>query len=119
MDNGRYLRNTNPQADYSDRGEADYTRDFGSGQDYTYSSAREYQAAGELGRGRGREYGQRDYGSRDYGPREYGNSAYGQREQRNLGQGQRRYTRDPGFRGDDRGSYGSDGHRFTETGGRD
>ena len=46
MDNGRYLRNTNPQADYSDSGEANYTRDYGAGQDYTYSSAREYQAEG-------------------------------------------------------------------------
>jgi hypothetical protein len=122
MDNGRYLRNTNPQADYSDSSEANYTRDYGSGQDYTYSSAREYQAAGELGRGRGRDYsqrdyGQRDFGARDYGPREYGNAAYGQREQRNLGQ--RRYTRDAGFQGEYRGSYGSDGHRFTETGDRD
>jgi len=114
MDNGRYLRNTNPQADYSDRGEGDYTRDYGSGQDYTYSSAREYQAAGELGQGRGRDYG-RDYGQRDYGPREYGNGAYGQREQRNLGQGQRRYTRDYGFQDESRGSYGGDSHRFDAT----
>jgi len=117
MDNGRYLRNTNPQADYSDSGEANYTRDYGAGQDYTYSSAREYQAAGEFGRGRGRDYAQPDFGSRDYGPREYGNSAYAQREQRNLGQ--RRYTRDAGFRGEYRGSYGSDGYRATETGDRD
>ncbi|MFA6112803.1 MAG: DUF2171 domain-containing protein [Sphingomonas sp.] len=115
MDNGRYLRNTNPQADYSDSREGDYTRDYGSGQDFTYSSAREYQAAGELGRGRGRGYGQRDYGARDYGPRDYGNSAYGRREQRNLGP----RRRDAGFQGDYRGSYGSDGHRFTDTGDRD
>jgi hypothetical protein len=114
MDNGRYLRNMETQADYSDRGERDDTRDFGSGQDYTYSSAREYQAAGMLDRGRGR-----DYGGRDYGPREYGYSGYAEREQRQLGQGQRRYTRDAGFQGDDRGSYRSDDHRFTETGDRD
>ncbi len=114
MDNGRYLRNTNPQADYSDSAEGNYTRDYGSGQDYTYSSAREYQAAGELGRGRGRDFGQRDYG-----PRDYGNSGYAYRDQRSLGQGQRRYTRDAGFQGDYRGSYGADGHRFTETGDRD
>lgn len=123
MDNGRYLRNVETQADYSDRGERDYTRDFGSGQDYTYSGAREYQAAGMLDRGRGRDYGQRDYGqrdygARDYGPREYGYSGYAQREQRQLGQGQRRYTRDAGFQGDYRGSYGADGRRFTETGDR-
>ncbi|WP_448663404.1 DUF2171 domain-containing protein [Sphingomonas sp. CJ20] len=30
----------------------EYGRDFGSGRDYTYSSARDYAAAGELGRGR-------------------------------------------------------------------
>ncbi|WCM27758.1 DUF2171 domain-containing protein [Sphingomonas sp. QA11] len=114
MDNGRYLRNTNPQADYSDSGEGNYTRDYGSGQDYTYSSAREYRAAGELGRGR-----DGDEGRRDYGPRDYGNSGYAYRDQRGLGQGQRRYTRDSGFQGDYRGSYGADGHRFTETGDRD
>ena len=119
MDNGRYLRNVETQADYSDRGERDYTRDFGSGQDYAYSSAREDQAAGMLDRGRDRDYGQRDYGGRDYGPREYGYSGYAQREQRQLGQGQRRYTRDAGFPGDYRGSYAHDGRRFAETGDRE
>jgi hypothetical protein len=113
MDNGRYLRNTNPQADYSDSGEANYTRDYGSGQDYTYSSAREYEAAGEYDRGRGRPYG----------PREYGNAGYAQRDQRPLGQGrnqgQRRYGPDAGFQGEYRGSYAADGHRFAEAGERE
>ena len=114
MENGRYLRNTETQADYSDSGERGFTRDFGSGQDYSYSSAREYQAAGAFDRGRGRDDGQRNYGARDYGPREYGNAGYAQREQRQAGP-QRRYTRDGGFQGDYRGSYGSDGHRFAES----
>ncbi len=108
MNNGRYLRNTNPQADYADRGEADFTRDFGSGQDYTYSSAREYQAAGEYDRGRGR----------DDGPRDDGNSGYAQRDRRPYGQGRdqglRRYGRDAGFQGSYRGGDGSDGRRFTD-----
>lgn len=52
-----------PQDPYRDyyRGD-DFTRDFGSGRDYTYSSAREFAAAGEDMRPRRRP-------SRDYGPR--------------------------------------------------
>jgi hypothetical protein len=69
----RYIRN-GPQGDYYERS-PETVRDFGSGRDHTYSSARDYAAAGELGRGRefgrggrdfdrpyGRESGRRDYG---------------------------------------------------------
>lgn len=47
------------QRDYYDRRSPDdFTRDYGSGRDYTYSSARDYAAAGEFGYGRrGRDDG--------------------------------------------------------------
>jgi hypothetical protein len=38
-----------PRDAYGRRSPQDYTQDYGSGRDYTYSSAREYAAAGELG----------------------------------------------------------------------
>src|SRR5258706_5586124 len=100
----RYPRESNP-SDYDNRQDPkDYGQDYGSGRDYTYSSAREYQAAGQLGRDR--DYGSRDFGQRDYGQRDYGYSGYGQRDPRaNRNTGQRRYTRDAGFQGDYRGSY--------------
>lgn len=76
-----------------ERGE-DFGRDYGSGRDYSYSSAREYAAAGQLGReDRNFRGGGTGYGDRDY----YGGQSAG---------------RD---RGDWRGSYASDGHRFAET----
>ena len=97
----RYPRNSGLSDYYGDysvgRDPSDYGQDYGSGRDYSYSSAREYQAAGELGRRRG--YGgdgPRDQRDRGYGPRTYGQGSY---------------TRDAGFRG----SYASDGHRFAET----
>lgn len=37
----------------------DFGRDYGSGRDYTYSSAREYGAAGAFDRGRNRDHGNR------------------------------------------------------------
>ena len=111
----RYPRESNLGDYYNRQDPQDYGQDYGSGRDYSYSSAREYQAAGQLGRDR-----DRDYGSRDYGQRDYGYSGYGQRDQR-MGRntGQRRYTRDAGFQGDYRGSYASDGRRFTDAGDRD
>ena len=120
----RYPRDSGLSDYYGDRVRMDYGQDYGSGRDYSYSSARQYQAAGELGpnreRNRGygqRGYGQGDFGSREYGPREYGHAGYAEREQFNLnrGSGRRRYVRDNGFQG----SYGSDGHRFTDTDDRD
>ncbi|GAA0312661.1 hypothetical protein GCM10009087_23500 [Sphingomonas oligophenolica] len=104
----RYPRDSNLGDYYNDQTPMDYGRDYGSGRDYSYSSARQYQAAGEFGGGRER--------SRDDGPREYGHSGYAEREQRGLNRGGgRRYVRDSGFQG----SYGSDGHRFTDSGDRD
>lgn len=84
----RYPRGTNPQ---------DYGRDYGSGSEFSYSSARDYEAAGEIG-----ERGRRDYGDRDYYRGGYG------REPGRV-QGRRPYY----------GSYASDGHRFEEVSTRD
>jgi hypothetical protein len=91
----------------------DYGQDFGSGRDYTYSSARDYAAAGEDGyRGRGRGgYGRESYGSRDFGAREnYGNRDYGSRGSENYGGGRYRDRGAEAYRG----SYASDGHRFND-----
>ncbi|MEO6217209.1 MAG: DUF2171 domain-containing protein [Sphingomonas sp.] len=113
----RYPRDSGLGDYYGDRDRMDYGQDYGSGREHSYSSARQYRAAGELGQNRDRERGYGQRGSRDYGPREYGNAGYAEREQFNLnrGQSQRRYVRDNGFQG----SYGADGHRFTETDARD
>jgi osmotically-inducible protein OsmY len=101
--------------------------DYGSGRDYAYSSAREYQAAGAFDRDRGAGYGQRGGQNRDRG--DYSRDPrYGAQ---NQGYGQRSYGRDSGYDrdqrqggGEYRGSYRSDGHRFTDgydrpSGGRD
>jgi hypothetical protein len=50
-----------PRDSFNSRSPSDYTQDYGSGRDYSYSSARDYAAAGELGSGRGRGSGGRDY----------------------------------------------------------
>jgi hypothetical protein len=95
----------------------DYGQDYGSGRDYTYSSARDYAAAGQdgnRGRGRGgygrdenRSSGDRDYGrGGDYGSRDYG--------ARRVGQGSGGYGDARGSGQPYRGSYASDGHRFTD-----
>ncbi len=98
----RYYRNS-PQSDYYGRRDPqDYTRDYGSGRDYTYSSARDYAAAD---RGRGAERGRERYGA-DYGDGDY----YGGREPWTHGRGDRfRGTMNNGYRDEDfdRG-YGSD-----------
>jgi len=111
----RYPRNINPQADYYDRSEPmDYGQDYGSGRAYTYSSARDYEAAGEIGsRGRGRDYygGYRNADARDYGPREYG---YGGYNRFGSGGGRAYYGQDS-----NRGSHGSDGRRFRDDRGDD
>jgi hypothetical protein len=100
----RYSRDSNP-GDYYNRGnDQDFGRDYGAGRDFSYSSARRYEAAGELGRNRGRD--------RDYGPREYGHSRYAQRDRFNDG---RDYPdQGSGYRG----SYAGDGQRFAERGSR-
>lgn len=89
-----------PRDSFSSRSPDDYTQDYGSGRDYSYSSAREYAAAGELGQGRNRDY--RDEWSRNRpGPR----GAYGadrqrsyrsQSEDRSYDRG-RDYDQDRGF----------------------
>lgn len=93
----------------------DFGQDYGSGRDYTYSSARDYAAAGrdqQGGRNRRdeyRSYGDRDYGNRgDYGRREYGARGFG-------GEGSNRYgDNDRGASQGYGGSYASDGHRFAD-----
>ena len=105
----RYPRNTNPQGDYYNRGTPqDYGNDYGSGREFSYSSARDYEAAGEIGDGR--YGGRRTYGARD----DHGRDGYGS----TYGAGRRAYREE---RYGDRpyyGSYASDGHRFTDTGRR-
>ena len=99
----RYPRGTDPKGDYYGRSETqDYGRDYGSGRSGSYSSARDYQAAGSFDRDRdddrgfrgGRDsYGQRDdysqrsYGREDYGRQDYGHGGYGQRESYGRQQG--------------------------------
>ncbi|MBW6528895.1 DUF2171 domain-containing protein [Sphingomonas sp. RHCKR7] len=99
----RYPRGTNPQGDYYGRSETqDYGRDYGSGRDQSYSSARDYQAAGSFDRD--------DDGRGSYGRREYGNAGYargGRDENRgDRGYGDRGYG-ESGFSGGDRGRYGA------------
>lgn len=54
----------------------DYGREYGSGRDYSYTSARDYEAAGRTGPDRG-GYGRPDDGRQDYGRQDYGRGAYG------------------------------------------
>jgi hypothetical protein len=97
----RWVRRTNPQdsefgrtSDYYDRGTPlDYGEDFGPGLYRGRSSARDYEAAGDDWRG-----GRRGA----YG---YGDDSYSYDERR-------RYRSERPYRG----SYGSDGHRFTDHG---
>lgn len=137
----RYPRGTNPQGDYYNRDEPqDYGRDYGSGRQYSYSSARDYQSAGMMGRdddrdyrgdrgGRDRygsgSYGQREYGnagsardySRDRDDRDYGRSNYGGSDYGRSNYGQSRQYGSSGS-GEYHGSYGSDGRRFVDVGDR-
>lgn len=112
----RYDRDSD--RDYNQAQSGDYSRNYGSGRDNSYSSAREYQAAGRMGGdrdyGRDRDdygrggygrssygqssygqsgYGRSDYDRSDYGSRDYGNQRYGQREQ--FGRGG--YDHDRGY----------------------
>ena len=88
----RYPRGSNTQGD-------DYTRDYGTGRDSTYSSARDYEAAGMIGNRDRQSYDDRPYGARDYG-----NQRYGQRDQQST----YGYGRSGGNYGDDR--YGGTGY---------
>ena len=96
----RYSRDSNLGDYYNRNNEQDYGRDYGSGRDFSYSSARQYRAAGDL-----------DNRERDYGPREYGYGRYAERDRFPEGRDRPRY----GTPGNSRGSYAGDGHRFTET----
>ncbi|MEI5685933.1 DUF2171 domain-containing protein [Sphingomonas kyungheensis] len=94
-----YERNTRGDAhgdDYNSGGNQGY------GRDYTYSSARDYQAAGRYGND-----GRND--RQDYGARDYGNQRYGQRDQ-SYGGG-RGYDGDRGYEGG-RGGYGASGNDY-------
>lgn len=97
------------QRDYTrDRESADYGRDYGSGRDYTYSSARDYAATGDFRQGRNdRDRSSYGAGARDWrgddqdrSGRGYRESAFG-RPGYNAGQGG--WERD---RVDNRGDYG-------------
>jgi len=137
----RYPRGTNPQGDYYNRGDTqDYGSDYGSGRSYSYSSARDYEAAGAYDRDRGgrdrdgdrygsqqrygqqqygnQDYGNRGYGSRDSGSRDYGSAGYGSRgygnQDRDRFGGQSRYAQGDEYHG----SYASDGRRWEDVGER-
>jgi len=101
----RYPRGANPQGDYYNRTDSqDYGRDYGGGRDYSYSSARDYAAAG---------YDRDDDRSQDrYGRQEYGNQRYGQRDQFDRNRAGGGYGR----RDEYHGSYASDGRRFEDVG---
>ena len=127
--------------DYYGRREVqDYGRDYGSGRQGGYSSARDYAAAG-WGRDDDRQgrsddrYGRADYGNQDYsrgyddrnygrdrgygrdegyGARRYSEQAYGQSYGAQQDRGQARYARGDEFHG----SYASDGRRFEDVGQR-
>lgn len=102
-------------------------RDFNADNNDTYSSARDYDAAGSYDRG---GYGQRDYGRQSYGQGGYQQSDYGRSsfDQRPTGQyggsygndwndrgaSQSRGQRDYGYGSDYRGAYAHDGHRFND-----
>ncbi|MBB5715979.1 DUF2171 domain-containing protein [Sphingomonas aerophila] len=129
MSDDRYPRSTSPQDDYHGRDDAgDYARDYGSGRHDSYSSARSYQAAGQLGRDadRNRDAGGDRYGQRgstqgryrqDHsGQGNYGQAGFGQR-----GGGGSDYGRDRGYQQDRSGneyygSYAGDGRRFESAG---
>ena len=106
----RYPRGTNPQGDYYNRSETqDYGQDYGSGREGSYSNARDFEAAGEIGpRGQGRYGGWRE---RDEG-RSHAGQSYGQRDSGY-------YQGDRGQAASYAGSYGSDGRRFENCHDRD
>lgn len=127
----RYPRGTNPQGDYYGRNDPqDYGRDYGSGRDYSYSSARDYRAAGNYGdddRGQDRQpYGARDYGNQRYAQRDQQRGDYGRGGGRDGNQSDNRYGERSRYgadadryRGAEReyhGSYGAGGRRFEDFG---
>lgn len=107
MADDRYRNYDNPTGWPTGYERQDYGRDYGSGRD-TYSSARDYAAAGEYDRNfRGGGTGYSGY-DRDWNRETYGGNRdyYGaRRDQRTEWRGG----------GNFRGSYASHGHRFAET----
>ncbi|MES2043458.1 MAG: DUF2171 domain-containing protein [Pseudomonadota bacterium] len=100
----RYSRDSNLGDYYNRSNDEDFGRDYGTGREFGYSSARQYRAGGDL-----------DSRDRDYGPREYGYGRYAQRDRfpesrDRAGYGAPRY---------DRGGYVGDRHRFTDMARRD
>ncbi len=109
MVDDRYRRNANPTGWPTGYERQDTGRDYGTGRDYSYSSARDYAASGEYDRnfrGGGTGYGGYD---RDWNRETYG----GNRDYYGAPRDQRTEWRGGG--GNYRGSYASDGHRFAET----
>jgi hypothetical protein len=88
---------------YNRSEEQDYGRDYGSGRDHSFSSARDYAAAGELGRGRG-----------GYDRERMGRGGYDDRRFDDRSSGYYQGGGEPY-----RGSYAHDGRRFAEQGGDD
>ena len=115
--NSRY----GPRDAYGRGSPQDYTEDYGSGRDYTYSSARDYAAAGELGYGgrpRGRawrdDYDWNDRG-RDYRDRERSDYYRGGAAGQGFGGGARDYDRGRSYSGG-RAGYGDDRGFFERAG---
>nr|WP_294811609.1 DUF2171 domain-containing protein [uncultured Sphingomonas sp.] len=119
--NSRY----GPRDAYGRGSPQDYIEDYGSGRDYTYSSARDYAAAGELGYGgrpRGRawrddyDWNDRggDYRGRDYRDRERSDYYRGGTAGRGFG-GARDYDRGRSYSGG-RAGYGEDRGFFERAG---
>ncbi len=108
----------------------DYGRDFGSGRDYTASSARDYAAAGEDRD----DYGPREYGNQGYrrydqpnrygrGQQSFGQQGYGRQDSRGQDQGRQDWGRQDYGRqdwgrgsGEWHGSHASDGRHFEDVG---
>lgn len=92
-----------------DRFGRENTGDQRRGDEFSYSSARDYQAAGRMGgedRDRGGDYGGRDYG-REYGQRDQGGQGHGRQDYGQRDYGQADYGRsDDGRSGFGRSDYG-------------
>jgi len=128
----RYPRDADSQGDYYNRSDAmDYGRDYGTGRDYTYSSARDYAAAGRLDNNDRSDdrYGRRDYGNQRYGGQDRSSGRQGSyvqqgdygRQDGGRSGGYGRDSRDERYgaqarSNEYRGSYGSDGRRFENYG---
>lgn len=97
---------------YNRYGTQDYGRDYGSGRDYTYSSARDYAASGEYGRGR--RPGGYDRDGDDMGDRYTG----GGRDYYGSGR-DRAYPSYGGFGGYAVGGRGGSGERSRDWGNRE